>query len=68
MFTVTQLKYDLPTFAGFIDCEKAFGRVDRNKLWDVMVDRGLPQHLIRSIRILCLDTYTNNNKKLKDKR
>jgi uncharacterized alpha-E superfamily protein len=46
----------LPIYVGFIDYKKAFDKVDRNKLRDKMVDRHFPQHLIRTLKRLCLNT------------
>jgi hypothetical protein len=47
----------LPTFLLFIDYEKAFDRVDRNKLWAILHNKGYPQHLINTIKVL----YNNSN-------
>jgi hypothetical protein len=47
IFTIIQIiekraEHNLPTYIGLTEYEKAFDRVDRNKLWDVMVDHGFP--------------------------
>jgi hypothetical protein len=39
-----------------IGYEKISDKVDINKLWDIMVDRGYPQHLIRVIQRLYVNT------------
>jgi sorting nexin-29 len=50
-------EYNLPTYLLFIDYEKAFDRVDRNKLWTILNNKGCPQHLINIIKVL----YNNSN-------
>jgi uncharacterized protein (UPF0128 family) len=40
-------KFHLQTHVAFIDFEKAFDKVNRNKLWTIMEERGHTQHLIR---------------------
>ena len=34
----------------FLDIEKAFDRVNRNKLWQILNKRGIPYHLIEVIK------------------
>jgi SOS response regulatory protein OraA/RecX len=41
---------------GFINCEKASDKEERNKLWDTMVAKGFPQQLTRSIHNSYLNT------------
>jgi len=36
----------------FLDLEKAFDRVNRNQLWQILNGRGIPYHLIEVIRSL----------------
>jgi len=36
----------------FVDFEKAFDRVNHNKLWQTMVDMGFASHLVALIRSL----------------
>ena len=36
----------------FIDYAKAFGRVDHNKLWKILKEMGIPDHLICLLRNL----------------
>lgn len=33
-------EFNLPTLITFLDYDKAFGRVIRKKLWQVMADKG----------------------------
>ena len=46
----------LTSDAGFIDCfidyAKAFDCVDHNKLWKILKDMGIPDHLICLLRNL----------------
>ena len=37
----------------FIDYTKAFDRVDQNKLWKILKEMGIPDHLICLLRNLC---------------
>jgi hypothetical protein len=41
-------EYNLPTYLLFIDYEKAFDRVGRNKLWAILHNKGYPQHIINT--------------------
>ena len=36
----------------FIDCAKAFDCMDHNKLWKILKEMGIPDHLIRHLRNL----------------
>ena len=37
----------------FIDCAKAFDCVDHNKLWKILQEMGIPEHLTCLLRNLC---------------
>ena len=37
----------------FIDCSKAFDCVDHNKLWKILQEMGIPDHLTFLLRNLC---------------
>ena len=37
----------------FIDYAKAFDCVDHNKLWEILKEMGIPDHLICLLRNLC---------------
>ena len=57
IFTIVQLlekrkEINLPLYIAFIDYVKAFDKVKRNKLWEIMKDRGFPSHLIREILLV----------------
>ena len=47
-----QRQFNLHVDVVFVDFEKVFDRVNRNKLWSIMEHRGYPQHLINVIRNL----------------
>jgi sorting nexin-29 len=50
---------NIPTHIAFIDYEKAFNTISRNKLWKVLNSKGMPQHLIRAIQSLYVNTKIN---------
>ena len=41
------------TLFGFIDYAKAFDCVDHNKLWKILREMGIPDHLTCLLRNLC---------------
>jgi sorting nexin-29 len=43
-FIKKRREFSLPTYVLFIDCEKAFDRVPRGKLWNIMKNKGFPDH------------------------
>jgi len=49
-------EFIIPTYIGFIDFKKAFDSVDRDKLWTIMLSKGIPTHLIKLIQ----EIYTEN--------
>ena len=38
----------------FLDCAKAFDCVDHSKLWKILQETGIPDHLICLLRNLCV--------------
>ena len=40
------------TYFCFIDCAKAFGCVDHNKLWRILEEMGIPDHMTCLLRNL----------------
>jgi sorting nexin-29 len=64
VFSTAQLiekhrEYNTPTYIAFIDYEKAFYTISRTKLWKALNSKGIPQHLIRAIKSLCVNTKIN---------
>lgn len=47
---------NLETHIAFIDFEKAFDSVVRNKLWDIMYKNGYPKHLVETVKSLYKNT------------
>jgi hypothetical protein len=43
-------EYNMETHIAFVDYEKAFDRVDRDQLWEIMEEKGYPLHLIRVLK------------------
>jgi hypothetical protein len=61
VFTLKQItekrrEFNLETHLAFIDYNKAFDHVDRNKLWNIMQQTGYPTHLIQAIQSLYDET------------
>ena len=61
IFTLRQMvektiEFDKGLYDAFIDQEKAFDRVDRNKMWKILSRYGVPEHLVN----LCKSLYTNS--------
>jgi len=60
IFTVQQLmeimkEHNLPLFLLFIDYEKAYGNVNRDKLWETM-DSKIPIYLLNKIKFIYRNT------------
>jgi len=53
-------EFNIPTYIAFIDFKKAFNSVDRDKLWTIMLSKGIPTYLITIIQ----KTYKENCKDL----
>jgi len=57
-------EFNLETHIAFLDLEKAFYRVNRNELWQIINKRDIPYHLIEVIKSLYKNTRcTNRHKK-----
>jgi hypothetical protein len=50
------LENNLETRLLFVDFEKKLGSVLRNKLWEIIICRGIPSHLMRVVQSLYQDT------------
>jgi len=60
IFTVQQImekrkEHNLPLFLLFIDCEKAYDNVNRDKLWEMM-DNKFPNYLLNKIKCVYKNT------------
>ena len=56
IFTVQQIiekrkEHNLPLFLLFIDYERAYDNVDRDKLWEMM-DNKIPNYLLKTIKCI----------------
>ena len=49
-------EYNLQTHIAFIDFQKAFDNVDREKLWIIMKEQGYPRQLIKVVKNLYEET------------
>jgi len=43
-------EFNIPTYTAFIDFKNAFDSVDRDKLWTIMLIKGIPTRLITIIQ------------------
>ena len=50
-----KLEFQKNIYFCFIDYAKAFGCVDHNKLWKILKEMGIPDHLTRLLRNLYAD-------------
>jgi hypothetical protein len=62
-------EFNLETHMAFLDLEKAFDRVNRNQLWQILNRRGIPYHLIEVIKNLYKHTgvQIDTGRKILDK-
>lgn len=49
-------EFNYRTCLAFVDYEKAFDRINRNKLWIILENQGYPKHLIETIKSLYNNT------------
>jgi hypothetical protein len=61
IFTLKQIlqkrrEYNLPTYLIFLDYNKAYDRVDRTKLWEILKIYKIPKNLINAIKSLYINT------------
>jgi hypothetical protein len=49
-------EFNLSTYVLFVDCEKAFDRVPRGKMWNIMKNKGFPDHIVKAVRGLYINT------------
>jgi hypothetical protein len=49
-------EFNLPTYILFIDYGKAFDRVPRGKLWNIMKNKGFSDHIVKTVQSLYINT------------
>jgi len=54
-------EFNIPTYIAFIDFKKAFDSVDRDKLWTIMLSKGIPAHLITIIQSVYMENIIRVN-------
>jgi len=57
VFTLKQVfekswEYNIPVFMAFVDLEKAYDRMPRDKLWECLREYGIEEELIRAVQSL----------------
>jgi len=62
-------EFNLETHIAFLHLEKAFDKVNQNKLWQILNKRGTPYHLIEVIKSLYKNTSVqiDTRRKILDK-
>jgi hypothetical protein len=55
-FILKKREINLQKFILFIDCEKAFDRVPQGKLWNIMKNKGFPDHTVKTVQSLYINT------------
>jgi hypothetical protein len=73
IFVIKQLtekrrEYNLPLSLLFLDYETAYDRVDRCKLWNILIEYLIPLNLVNAIKSLYDNTTIIFNKENKDHR
>jgi len=54
-------EFNIPIYIAFIDFKKAFDSVDRDKLWTIMLSKGIPTHLITIIQKIYMENIIRVN-------
>jgi len=54
-------EFNIPTYIAFMDFKKAFDSVDRDKLWTIMLNEGVPTHLIIIIQKIYMENIIRVN-------
>jgi hypothetical protein len=52
----------LPTYVLLIDYEKAYDRVPRGKLWNVMKNKGFSDHTVKTVQNLYINIGIKTDK------
>jgi len=54
-------EFNIPTYIAFIDFKKAFDSVDRDKLWNIMLSKGIRTDLIKIIQKIYKENFIRVN-------
>jgi len=54
-------EFNIPTYIAFTHFKKAFDSVDRDKLWTIMLNKGIPTHLITIIQKIYMENIIRVN-------
>jgi len=54
-------EFNIPTYIKFIDFKKAFDSVDRDKLWTIMLSKGIPTDLVTIIQKMYMENIIRVN-------
>ena len=54
-------EFNIPTYIAFIEFKKAFDSVDRDKLWTIMLSKGIPTYLITIIQKIYMENIIRVN-------
>jgi len=54
-------EFNILTYIAFIDFKKSFDFVDRDKLWSIMLSKGIPTHLVKIIQKIYKDNIIRVN-------
>jgi hypothetical protein len=52
LLDVKRREQNLPTYPLFIDYEKAFDSLNRDRIWKILAEEKIPPHLIEAIKSL----------------
>jgi hypothetical protein len=55
-FIKKRREFNLSACVLFVDFEKAFDTVPRGKLWNIMKTNGFPDHIVKTVQILYINT------------
>lgn len=55
-------EFHLPTCVLFTDYETVFDRVPQCKLWNIMKEEGFPDHILRTVQSLYMNTRIKGDK------
>jgi hypothetical protein len=58
-------EYNIPTYIAFIDLEKVFDTVNRAKIWEILRNKGISRHLIRTVQSMYMNTVIKITKEFK---